>query len=107
MSNLIGQICVKLTGRESGRPCVIVDAIDNNFVLIDGNVKRRKCNINHLEFFNKKISITKGASTEQVQEAMKKLGINVTTKTGKEKNIEKTKEIKENKESKKEKRSKK
>jgi large subunit ribosomal protein L14e len=32
----IGRICVKLTGREAGRKCVIVDIIDKSFVVITG-----------------------------------------------------------------------
>ncbi|MCL6579366.1 MAG: 50S ribosomal protein L14e, partial [Candidatus Bathyarchaeota archaeon] len=50
----VGRICVKLTGRETGRKCVIVDIIDKSFVLITGpksvtGVKRRRANINHVE----------------------------------------------------------
>ncbi len=43
----VGRICVKLTGREAGKKCVIVDVIDKSFVLITGpknvtGVKRQK-----------------------------------------------------------------
>ena len=72
---MIGRICVKLNGREAGRTCAIVNQLDNNFVLIDGNVKRRKCNIDHLEFTDKVISLKKDASTSEVLEAMKKAGV--------------------------------
>ncbi|MEM4535607.1 MAG: 50S ribosomal protein L14e, partial [Desulfurococcaceae archaeon] len=46
----IGRICVKVTGREAGRKCIIVDIIDENFVLVTGpkslsGVKRRRANI--------------------------------------------------------------
>lgn len=100
-SNLIGQVCIKLTGRESGRYCIIIDAVNDNFVTIDGNVKRRRCNIDHLEFLNKKINIAKGASTEQVLEALKNSGIEIMAKTKKEKTEKK--EIKEEKQKKEEK----
>ncbi|AJF62559.1 MAG: 50S ribosomal protein L14e [archaeon GW2011_AR20] len=72
---MIGKICVKLTGREAGKACVIVNNLDDNFVLIDGNVKRRKCNIDHLEFTNKILPIKKDASTMDVLDAMNKAGI--------------------------------
>ena len=101
-NNLIGQVCVKITGRESGRHCVIVDALDDNFVTVDGNVKRRRCNIDHLEFLNKKVNIVKGASTEQVIEALKKINVEIMTRTKKEKA-----EKKEDKEEKKEEKSRK
>lgn len=74
---MIGRVCIKLTGREAGKYCVIVDNLDDNFVLIDGNIKRRKCNINHLEFTDKVLNIKKDASTKEVLEAMSKENIKV------------------------------
>ncbi|MEM1675026.1 MAG: 50S ribosomal protein L14e [Desulfurococcaceae archaeon] len=67
----IGRICVKLAGREAGRKCVIVDIIDENFVLITGpkqltGVKRRRVNIKHIEPLNIVININRGASDEEV-----------------------------------------
>ena len=74
---MIGQLCVKIAGRESGKQCVIVDKIDSIYVLIDGNLRRKKCNILHLEFLNRKLDIKKGASTAEVHKAMEKEGIKV------------------------------
>ncbi|RLG76687.1 MAG: 50S ribosomal protein L14e [Thermoprotei archaeon] len=76
----VGRICVKTTGREAGRRCVIVDIIDENFVLVTGpksvsGVKRRRCNINHLEPLDKKIDIPKGASDEEVVKALEAAGL--------------------------------
>jgi len=76
----VGRICVKIAGREAGRKCVIVDIIDENFVLITGpksltGVKRRRCNINHLEVLDKKIEIPKGASDEEVLKAIEQAGL--------------------------------
>ena len=76
----VGRICVKIAGRESGRKCVIVDLIDENFVLITGpksltGVKRRRVNIRHIEPLEQKIEIKKGASDEEVLEAIKKAGL--------------------------------
>ena len=75
---MIGQLCVKIAGKESGRYCVITDDVDSTYVIIDGNLKRRKCNINHLELLNKKLDIKKGAPTVEVHKAMEKAGIKVT-----------------------------
>ena len=72
---MIGQLAIKLAGRESGKHCVIVDKIDSTYVLIDGNVRRKKCNINHLELLNKRLDIKKEASTEEIHKAMEKEGI--------------------------------
>lgn len=76
----VGRICVKIAGREAGRKCVIVDIIDENFVLITGpkevsGVKRRRANINHIEPLDKKINIKKGASDNEVLEALKSAGL--------------------------------
>lgn len=75
----VGRICVKLTGREAGRKCVVVDIIDKSFVLITGpktvtGVKRRRANINHVEPLQDKVKIKRGASDEEVAEALKVSG---------------------------------
>lgn len=71
----IGRLCVKLSGREAGNKCVVVDVIDKNFVLIDGNVRRRRCSITHLEPLDDAIELEKGASRDKVVSAFKKLKI--------------------------------
>ncbi|MEW6063174.1 MAG: 50S ribosomal protein L14e [Nanoarchaeota archaeon] len=71
----IGRVCVKIAGREAGRYCVVVDRIDDTFVLIDGDVRRKRCNILHLEPVDKIIKIKKGADTKTVVELMKKEGV--------------------------------
>ncbi|MDH5754190.1 MAG: 50S ribosomal protein L14e [Candidatus Bathyarchaeota archaeon] len=75
----VGRICVKLSGREAGRKCVIVDIIDKSFVLITGpknmtGIKRRRANINHIEPLQDKVKIKRGASDEEVVEALKSSG---------------------------------
>ncbi|MDT7888580.1 MAG: 50S ribosomal protein L14e [Desulfurococcales archaeon] len=76
----VGRICVKLRGKEAGRKCVIVDIIDSNYVLVTGpkeitGVKRRRVNIDHLEPTDKKISIQKGSSDQEIIEAIKREGL--------------------------------
>jgi large subunit ribosomal protein L14e len=83
----IGRLCVKIAGRDAGRKCVIIDVIDDNFVLIDGDVRRRKCNIKHLEPLNQTIEIGKGASHEAVTSEFKKLGLNVWETKAKPKTV--------------------
>ena len=79
----VGRVCIKLSGREAGNFCVIVEIKDDNFVLIDGEVKRRRCNIDHLIFLEQKIKIKKGASTAEVIKELKKINIEVKTKKSK------------------------
>ena len=71
----VGRVCIKTAGREAGKVCVIVDILDKNFVIVDGLVKRRRCNIKHLEPTEKKVDIQKGASTEEVKLALDAVGL--------------------------------
>ncbi|BBL45828.1 50S ribosomal protein L14e [Nanobdella aerobiophila] len=74
----IGRVCIKLSGREAGNVCVITDIIDNKFLLVDGNIKRRRVNIKHIEPTEKLIQIKKGANTEDVIKEMIKNKIPVS-----------------------------
>ncbi len=76
----VGRVCMKIAGREAGKICVIVKVVDKNFVEITGpkaltGVKRRKCNIDHLEPLPFKIEIKEGASDEEVLKQLDKVGI--------------------------------
>jgi len=76
----VGRICVKLRGREAGRKCVIVDIIDDRFVLVTGpkeisGVKRRRANVKHLEPTEYKINIQRNASDEEVKKALEEAGL--------------------------------
>lgn len=75
----VGRICVKTTGREAGLKCVIVDLIDDNFVLVTGpkdvsGVKRRRVNIKHLIPLGESIDIPRGASDDEVKKALEEGG---------------------------------
>ena len=75
----VGRICVKILGREAGKKCVIVDLVDKNYVLVTGpkavtEIKRRRANISHLEPTNEKIEINRGATDEEITEALKTAG---------------------------------
>jgi large subunit ribosomal protein L14e len=71
----IGRVCVKLAGHDAGKRCVIVDVLDSNYVVVSGaGVKRRRCNIAHLEPTDKKLDIPKGASDEEVKRALEAAG---------------------------------
>jgi large subunit ribosomal protein L14e len=75
----VGRICIKTLGREAGKKCVVIDMVDKNFVLITGpkkvsEIKRRRANISHLEPTREKIDINRGATDEEVTEALKTAG---------------------------------
>lgn len=76
----VGRVCVKIAGREAGRKCVVVDIVDDNFVVVTGpktltGVKRRRVNTKHLEPIPYKIDIPKGASDDEVLQALEKAGL--------------------------------
>lgn len=66
----IGTICMKIAGRDAGKTAVIIDILEEPYVLIDGEVRRRKCNIRHIEPMGKKIDIKKNASHADVLKAL-------------------------------------
>lgn len=75
----VGRICVKITGREAGRKCIIVNIIDENFALITGprkvsGIKRRRVNISHIEPTEVKIDIIREAADEEIVQALTKIG---------------------------------
>jgi len=76
----VGRVVVKVLGREAGRKAVVVDIVDENYVVITGpkslsGVRRRRVNINHVEPTDKKIEIKKGASDEEVLKALEAAGL--------------------------------
>jgi len=67
----IGRICVKLSGREAGKKCIVVDVIDKNFVLVTGpkqlnDVRRRRVNVSHIEPTERKVDIRRGETDEEL-----------------------------------------
>ncbi len=75
----VGRLCVKHLGRENGKKCVIIDVMDKSFVLVTGpkkvtGVKRRRVNINHVMPLQEKIEIKRGASDEEVAQALEAAG---------------------------------
>ena len=64
----IGRVCTKIAGREAGEKCIVVDVVDKNYVVVSGpNVRRKRCNIKHLEFHPEVKEIEKDASDEKVK----------------------------------------
>lgn len=67
---------MKLTGRETGKKCIIVDVIDKNFALVTGpksvtGIRRRRTNVDHLEPTVEMVELKKGATDDEVEKALK------------------------------------
>ncbi len=76
----IGSVCLKVSGREGGHLCTVIKPIDKTFVMVTGpklvtGIKRRRCNINHVEPTDMKLAIKEDASDEEIIEAYKKAGV--------------------------------
>jgi len=92
VESLIGRMVVKLAGRDAGQLGVIVEELKDG-VLIDGSVRRRKCNLKHVELLDQTADIKKGAAHSDVVSALAKLGVKVVERKPKPKK-EPTKEEK-------------
>ncbi|MEW6222281.1 MAG: 50S ribosomal protein L14e [Candidatus Hadarchaeota archaeon] len=67
----VGRVCVKVAGKDAGKKCAIVEVLDKNFVIVSGlGMKRKRCNITHLEPTELKLEISSGASDEEVKRAL-------------------------------------
>lgn len=93
----IGRLCIKIAGRDAGMKCVIIDVIDKNKVLIDGQTRRRKCNIKHLEPTDQVIKVTKNAPGTEIIRVFKTLNIDIMESKPKKK-TEKPKRTRKKKE---------
>lgn len=71
----IGRLVTKIAGRDAGKRALIIDILDDKFVLIDGETRRRKVNILHIEPLNQVIKIGKNSSHEEVAKTLKELNI--------------------------------
>ncbi|MAF99163.1 MAG: 50S ribosomal protein L14e [Nanoarchaeota archaeon] len=104
-----GRMVVKLAGRDAGRKGVVVEVLDTNYVMIDGNVRRKKVNVKHLEPLHEVIEVKDKASHSDVKKVFEKLGLAVWDKKSKSvtEKPKKGAKVVEEKEEKKEKKSKK
>ncbi len=66
----VGTVCVKIAGRDAGKTCVIIEMAKDGFVTIDGETRRRKCNVRHLEPLNQTVKVAVGASHLDVMKAL-------------------------------------
>jgi large subunit ribosomal protein L14e len=75
----VGRICIKQAGREIGNKCVVIDVMDKSFILVTGpkkltGIKRRRVNLNHVSPLDDKIEVKRGASDEEVTQALEAAG---------------------------------
>lgn len=79
----IGRLCMKLAGRDAKQFCVVIDVLDDNFVMIDGQTRRKRCNVLHLEPLSREFKLKKNASHQEIVKAFEDAGITITEKKAK------------------------
>lgn len=76
----IGRVCVKIAGRDARKTCVVIDVLDDTYVLIDGQTRRRKCNMQHLEPLATILELKKNADHATVIASLESIGVVVEKK---------------------------
>ncbi len=76
----IGRVCIKNVGREAGKYCVILNKEKQSFVLVTGpklltGIKRRRCNVNHLNPTEHMLDVKENTSDEDVITAFDVAGL--------------------------------
>lgn len=99
----IGRVCVKTAGKEKGMLAVVVDVVDDKFVIVDGEVKRRKCNVKHLKPSGVVLTMKnlKSKTKEEIKRLLQQHGFvikrqqSLTERFGKKRQAEKQAQAKE------------
>ena len=78
--NEIGRVCMKIAGRDAGKIAVIIDQLEEGYVLIDGQTRRKKVNVKHIEPTDHVLKIEKNASSVVVKKALATIDVVVMDK---------------------------
>lgn len=81
----VGRLCMKVAGRDAGKYCVVVDVLDDHYVLVDGETRRRKVNVLHVEPLDRTVELERGASHDDVKKALEASGLKARETKPKEK----------------------
>lgn len=81
----IGRLCVKTAGRDSNCKCVVIDVLDEKFVMVDGQTRRKKVNIAHLEPLNEVFKIKKNDAHETIAKLFAEKGFEIKSRSKKAK----------------------
>ena len=76
----IGRVCIKTAGRDSNKYCIVIDVVDDRFVMVDGQTRRKKANILHLEPTRLMADIKKNAGHDECIKALKSFGLETEEK---------------------------
>ena len=66
----VGQVVVKIAGRDAGKIGVITEVLDNRYVMLAGEIRKRKCNIKHLELTAQQVTLPARPTDDQILAAV-------------------------------------
>ena len=78
----VGRLCLKVAGRDAGNKCLVVEVLDDNYVIVDGATRRKKVNVKHLEPLAEVYEL-KGTNHEEIIALFKKMGLSIWDKKSK------------------------
>jgi len=87
----VGRVCTKIAGRDAGKKCVITEIIDDKYVMVDGECRARRVNINHLEPLDLVLKVNKSMSKEDIISAMKEAGLKLKERKRNQKELKQNK----------------
>ena len=76
----IGRVVVKIAGRDAGKTGVITEIFDDNYVMVAGQLRNRKCNIKHLELTGEEVKLPKQPDETAIATALQSINIPVEVK---------------------------
>lgn len=72
----VGTVCTKTAGRENGNICIILENIDDIFVIVAGpSVRKKRCNVKHLSQLPRELIVSKGASRADASKLLADAGL--------------------------------
>ena len=73
----VGDVVMKIAGRDAGRVGIVLEDLGKGFFMVDGDTRKKKVNIKHIEFLGKEVKVGKGSTSEDLRKEINNLGFKV------------------------------
>src|SRR3989344_523850 len=73
----IGDVVMKIAGRDAGRVGIVTEDLGKGFFMVDGDTRKKKVNVKHIEFLGKEGRVGKGSTREELRKEINNLGFKV------------------------------
>lgn len=68
---------MKIAGRDAGRIGIVTEDLGKGFFMVDGDTRKKKVNVKHVEFLGKEVKVGKGSTSEDLRKEINNLGFKV------------------------------